>query len=299
MNERQLTMMRMLDPGRSFTARELAERFDVSVRTIQRDLDKLQELGYPLYSEPGRYGGYRVLPNRIMPPLQLNENEALGLYLIMNTFQQIPDLPFGQIRSFLAENYFTELPASTREKIRRVEKKVVFKASSVNRESKWTTVILEAALEQRELKLTYESAKGISKRSVFPIGLYFDQSWYMPAFYREKVLLFRVDRIISAEWGENQKDDLPTLIDWLAFPENREEVKVVLSFTDEGERRAKADPFYQDVKDRRWEGGVPLEELDFTATGLLSYGPHVKVEEPKSLETKLKMLYQKALDQYD
>ncbi len=64
MNKRQLTMMRMLEPNRTFTASELAGHFNVSVRTIQRDLDKLQELGFPLYSEPGRYRGYRLANTR-------------------------------------------------------------------------------------------------------------------------------------------------------------------------------------------------------------------------------------------
>ncbi|MGC5772222.1 HTH domain-containing protein [Paenibacillus pabuli] len=71
MNERRLTMMRIIDSRKKFTAREPAERFNVSVRTIQRDLGYLQQIGFPLYSKQGAHGGYRALENRILPPLQL------------------------------------------------------------------------------------------------------------------------------------------------------------------------------------------------------------------------------------
>lgn len=60
MNQRRLAMMRLMDSRHKFTARELAERFEVSVRTIQRDLDALQTMGFPLYTEVGVNGGYRV-----------------------------------------------------------------------------------------------------------------------------------------------------------------------------------------------------------------------------------------------
>lgn len=59
MNNRKLALMRLMDSRKKFTARELAERFQVSIRTIQRDLNDLQELGFPLYTEVGVNGGDR------------------------------------------------------------------------------------------------------------------------------------------------------------------------------------------------------------------------------------------------
>lgn len=299
MNNRQLTIMRMLEPNRKFSASELARRFDVSVRTIQRDLEKLQEIGFPLYSEPGRYGGYRVLPNRLLPPLQLNENEALGLYLMLHYFQQIPNLPFSEVRSHLAENYFAELPVSTKEKIRLVENKVVFKIPASFTKNNWTTVILHAALEQLELFITYESAKGKKDVRVFPLGLYFNQTWYMPALYKDKVLLYRADRIHFAKIGEETHDQLPTLIEWMNRPEERPSVQTVLAFTSEGARRAKADPLFKEVTGNMWRGNVPYAELAYTASQLLSYGTQVKVVEPEELAEKVKQHYMEALKQYE
>lgn len=104
MNERRIAMMQIIDSRKKFTARELAERFGVSVRTIQRDLDYLQQIGFPLYTEQGPHGGYRALPNRILPPLQLNQTEALGLFLSLQVLEKISDFPFSAVRSHLSAN---------------------------------------------------------------------------------------------------------------------------------------------------------------------------------------------------
>ena len=86
----------MLDSRKKFTARELAERFHVSMRTIQRDLDHLQQMGFPLYAEVGANGGYRVLPNRILPPLQLTEHEAFGLFMMIEYLETYPTSPMDR-----------------------------------------------------------------------------------------------------------------------------------------------------------------------------------------------------------
>lgn len=96
MNERRIALMRILDSRKKYTARELAERFGVSVRTIQRDLDYLQQTGLPLYTEMGPHGGYRALPNRLLPPLHLARDEALGLFLMLQLLENIPDIPLAR-----------------------------------------------------------------------------------------------------------------------------------------------------------------------------------------------------------
>jgi len=68
-SRRLVDMLMFINTKRTFTAKELAEEFGLSVRTVQRYLLDLSELGLPLYSEKGRSGGYRVLKNRILPPI--------------------------------------------------------------------------------------------------------------------------------------------------------------------------------------------------------------------------------------
>lgn len=75
---RLLSILGMFASGRIFTAAELAERFDVTPRTIRRDIASLREIGYVIGSVPGAEGGYRAESTTVLPPLQLESGEALS-----------------------------------------------------------------------------------------------------------------------------------------------------------------------------------------------------------------------------
>lgn len=67
--ERLIEMMITINAKRHFTVGELANEFSVSKRTVLRDLQALEQAGFPLYSEVGAAGGYHVLKERILPPI--------------------------------------------------------------------------------------------------------------------------------------------------------------------------------------------------------------------------------------
>src|SRR5215813_8883347 len=78
---RVLTVLELLQSRARLSGTELADRLDVDPRTVRRYVSALQELGVPVESEPGRYGGYRLRPGYKLPPLMFNEEEALALIL--------------------------------------------------------------------------------------------------------------------------------------------------------------------------------------------------------------------------
>lgn len=75
---RLLTLLSLFASGRAYTAAELAARFDVTPRTIRRDIAELRDLGYIISSDPGLAGGYRAESRTVLPPLQLEAGEALA-----------------------------------------------------------------------------------------------------------------------------------------------------------------------------------------------------------------------------
>ena len=75
---RLLTLLSLFASGRGYTAAELAARFDVTPRTIRRDIAELRDLGYIISSIPGLAGGYRAESRTVLPPLQLEAGEALA-----------------------------------------------------------------------------------------------------------------------------------------------------------------------------------------------------------------------------
>ncbi|MHA7578887.1 helix-turn-helix transcriptional regulator [Paenibacillus vandeheii] len=300
MNNRKLALMRLMDSRKKFTARELAERFQVSIRTIQRDLNDLQELGFPLYTEVGVNGGYRVLPNRILPPLQLTQHEALGLFMMIEYLENVPDFPYGSIREHLAEEYYSTLPQDVQDLITRMRQHITFLQHHAVQVEALTTEILGAAVDKREIEFIYHSRQGHKKVQAVPIGIYYDHGyWYMPAQRKDRVLLYRVDRMQELVILDSIDESVPSLQEWLNFKENRESVEVVLQFTDFGARLAGSDVLFKSVEGNEWRGLVPPEELPFTARKLLSYGPEVKVIEPLELQQQVREMLERSLKQYN
>jgi len=76
---RLLTLLSLLQARRDWTGPELAERLEVGVRTVRRDVDRLRRLGYPVQSTPGVAGGYRLGAGASLPPLLLDEEEAVAV----------------------------------------------------------------------------------------------------------------------------------------------------------------------------------------------------------------------------
>ncbi|WP_338541127.1 helix-turn-helix transcriptional regulator [Paenibacillus tundrae] len=300
MNNRKLAIMRLMDSRRKFTARELAERFQVSIRTIQRDLDALQSMGFPLYTEVGVQGGYQVLPNRLLPPLQLNQNEALGLFLMLEYLEKVPDFPYGSVREHLAEQYFSSLPQDVQDLVMRMREHITFLQPHASTHAQpMTTTMLDAAVEKRGVTFQYSSRNGQKTVEVFPIGIYYDRGyWYMPARHKERVLLYRVDRMSDLQITDGTDESIPNLHDWLRTEDERERVEVVLHFTDAGVRQASSDVVFKSVQDKEWKGAIPVDELPYTARGLLAYGPEVKVVAPVELKQMVRSMLEKSLKQY-
>lgn len=77
--DRALQLLALLQTHRLWGAAELAERLDVTTRTVRRDVDRLRELGYPIDAAPGRHGGYRLTAGARLPPLVFSDDEAVAV----------------------------------------------------------------------------------------------------------------------------------------------------------------------------------------------------------------------------
>jgi len=76
---RALRLLTLLQTYKFWTGAELAERLEVSDRTLRRDVDRLRELGYPVEATPGAAGGYRLAAGANLPPLVLDDDEAVAI----------------------------------------------------------------------------------------------------------------------------------------------------------------------------------------------------------------------------
>ena len=87
-SSRTLRLLSLLQNHRYWPGADLADRLGVSVRTLRRDIDRLRELGYPVDAQRGVDGGYQLAAGAALPPLVLDDDEAVALAVGLQTAAQ-------------------------------------------------------------------------------------------------------------------------------------------------------------------------------------------------------------------
>jgi predicted DNA-binding transcriptional regulator YafY len=182
---------------RAWTAHQLARHFEVSTRTIERDILALQEAGVPIWATPGPGGGYTVDPAMTLPPLNFTADEALAIAV---TLAVAGRMPFGQAARTAMEKVVAAMPAETRERARQLVGRVHSMGASEKSEALRT--IEQAIVDGVVVDIDYTDKDGArTRRAVEPYGLTStDDNWYLMAWcrLRNEGRVFRFDRIHGA-----------------------------------------------------------------------------------------------------
>lgn len=196
---RLISILTLLKSKRLLTATELSERFDVSIRTIYRDIRKLEEAGVPVITIEGK--GYSLLDGYSVAPVQFTEKEANALITAQHLVKQTQD------KSFISD--FTEamikvksvFKASILEKSERLNSKIhVFQNHWEDLSSNALSEIQLAITHVKFMEINYQKANDpeISFRKIEPYALIStNRKWILIAwcYLREGYRSFRVDRI--------------------------------------------------------------------------------------------------------
>lgn len=195
---RLMGILLLLEKNEKLTAKYLAEHFEVSIRTIYRDLDILSESGYPIVTESGRDGGISILGSNIPKISALDENELIKLAqkFALNSKTDILDKNITlKIREQLCE--------SSREIFDTIQNTTLIDNSSwygkdlIN--DNYLEVIQKAIIQNTCILIDYESPKEITfDRKLHPLGLCKKSNkWYLIAFCesRNDYRIFKISRI--------------------------------------------------------------------------------------------------------
>lgn len=249
--ERLIAMMMTINSKRHFTVGELAEEFSVSKRTVLRDLQALEEVGFPLYSEVGAAGGYHVLKERVLPPIAFSENEAKAIFFAYQSLQYYKDIPFKQENLSVLKKFLNNLPSDIQNSIAKMQDKVIFWVPDRHCSAPLLKEIFDIVTAGRYATIQYSSEYATSVRTIVPIGLYaMNGLWYCPAYCQKakEVREFRVDRILkiieAGEW--NKEEDLaetaiPSLKEYLDHKEKGDDTRIIIRLTKLGVKRCEAD----------------------------------------------------------
>lgn len=182
-SQRLIRMIMIINAKKSFTVQELADEFGLSTRTITRDLQELSELGVPIYSIQGRGGGYKLLQERILPPIAFSESEAVAMFIACQSLQHFGTLPFDEGATSALHKFYHYLPADVREQIDRLKNNVTIWSPHRFMFPKILRTLLQAIMICCVVTIEYSSSHGLTQRNIQPIGLFArDGYWYCPAY---------------------------------------------------------------------------------------------------------------------
>ncbi|HEY8478699.1 MAG TPA: YafY family protein [Spirillospora sp.] len=193
------------------SARELASRYEVSVRTIERDINALQQAGVPIYADVGRTGGYTLDKSRTLPPLNFTPAEAVAVAI---TLSRAGDSPYSRSARTALHKIVSAMSAddgaSARELAARI--RVLAPAEGDDRASV-PGVLEEAVLSRRVVRLTYVDRAGAeTERDVEPITFIASpKGWYLTGWCRLRGgrRVFRTDRVRRAVLLEETAPERP------------------------------------------------------------------------------------------
>ena len=283
----------LLDKGQA-TASELAEKFEVSVRTIYRDIDALSEAGIPIYAEAGRNGGIHLMNDFVLDKAVLSEEEKQEILTALQSINFTKNISSSQtlqklsaIFNLSSENWL-EVDFS--------------RWGNKGTENEKFELLKSAVIHQKCVKITYANSYGtISERIVQPLKMsYKSMSWYLKAYCTEKqdYRIFKLTRIIDLEVLADsfRKSSFPELDEALGQTYNT----IILGFPQNMSYRV-YDEFDKTQVTRRENGDLivsaHMPEDEWLIGYLLSFGTQVDIIEPAYLKEivaeQAKKIYEK------
>ncbi|MEV5124071.1 YafY family protein [Streptomyces decoyicus] len=179
------------------SARWLAGHFEVSVRTVERDINALQQSGVPIYAEPGRTGGYCLDKARTLPPVNLTPGEAVAMAVALRQLEGTPfRAPAGSALRKLVAAMQGDDAAAAHDLAGRIH--LLGDAGTMPSVPR---LVADALSSPRVLRIGYGDREGATTmREIEPLGYVGTAThWYLVAWcrLRDAVRAFRTDRIGS------------------------------------------------------------------------------------------------------
>jgi predicted DNA-binding transcriptional regulator YafY len=197
---RLLELLSLLQARRDWPGAELAERLGVCGRTIRRDVERLRQLGYPVESLTGPAGGYQLRAGTAMPPLLLDDEEAIAIAVGLRTAARasVAGIEETAVRALVKLEQI--LPSHLRRRVSALAATTVtLPAPGPTVDPQHLTVIAAACRDRERLRFAYRSRdRTDTRREVEPHSLVNrSQRWYLLAWDcgREDWRTFRVDRL--------------------------------------------------------------------------------------------------------
>lgn len=284
-------------------AEDLAATFETSKRTIYRDIQALGEAGVPLVAVPGR--GYALMKGYFLPPLSFNTEEATMLLMGSDFMAQNFDAQYRQAAQSASRKIAGVLPEKLRDDVRYLQNSIRFIAPGMvegERETEMIRQLRRAIIERTTVRFCYHTRyaqNGTSEqrtREADPYGLvHIRNTWHLIAYchWRKDMRNFRLDRVDTLELlpvtfvrpADFQMEELKHVL------QDRSNLLIHALFDHEVARWVlEARSYYMTAAEETTEGllvTLKVRQENEILQWLLSWGRHVRVLEPASVQQRL------------
>lgn len=310
--DRLVAMVMFLQGRRLARAEDMAAHFEISVRTVYRDLSALSEAGVPIAGEPGV--GYSLMKSYHLPPVMLTMEEASALFVGAELAKQFTDGSLQPAVEGALLKLRAVLPRDRQDYLEQLSKKTMVigpplgRGISANRQ--WLLPLQEAAVRRRVVKVTYRARtlKDTTVREVEPLGVvFYAAGWYLVAWCRLRGDLrhFRLDRIQNVEtqdYGFKARPEF-SLVEHIAETAAKgPTIPVRVWFAQPALERARRESFVTLVEEKGTSDGAEISmttySLTWLASWLLSFGSEAEALEPEELRHEVRLLAESALQRY-
>jgi predicted DNA-binding transcriptional regulator YafY len=304
-SSRLLDLLSLLQARRDWPGSELAERLDVSGRTIRRDVGRLRALGYPVESLTGPAGGYRLQAGTAMPPLLLDEGEAIAIAVGLRTAARasVTGIEETSIRALVKLEQV--LPTHLRRRVAALGSATIAgPVAGPTVDPQHLTTIAAACRDFECIRFDYRSRDGTAtRREVEPYSLVnLGRRWYLVGWDRRRDdwRTFRLDRLKRpAATGTRfearrlpAKDAAAFVEESIAGARTRYEARVTVHAS--ADDLAKRIPYVagalEPIDANRCEYRTSDDDLDWLAIRIAMLGVDVEVHEPPELVEQLGVL---------
>ncbi|HEU5290957.1 MAG TPA: YafY family protein [Cyclobacteriaceae bacterium] len=298
--DRLTAMLIHLQSKKVVKAEEMSDRFEISLRTVYRDVKALMEAGVPIGSEAGK--GYFIVDGYHLPPVMFTQDEASSMIMAQKFVEKMTDKSVR--KAFESAMYKIKAVMSETEKdhLDHLQSHIEVYVSPRSAQNQgefpdhFITEIQRAVVKKNVLKLDYISNhEELTQREVEPIGLfYYSSAWHLIAWcrlrngYRD----FRADRIkeLTNTSANFEGRNLLSLQEYFQsmFQANQGLVKAIVTF-DKAALRGR--PVYGSISQtdlgEKIRAEFMMDSPGHMARWLMMFGSAVEVEEPESLKTTI------------
>jgi predicted DNA-binding transcriptional regulator YafY len=296
--DRLVAMVMHLQGRRLVRAEDMAVHFEVSVRTIYRDIAALGEAGVPITGEAGV--GYSLVRSYHLPPVMLTADEAAALFVGAEMVRQFTDASLSAPMDAALDKLRAVLPRDRQEHVERLARQTVVmrRAGSVATDpasQPWLLAVQRGVAQRRVLRLNYRGARREedTQREVEPLGVvYYGGAWYLVAWCRLRADFrhFRIDRILRLEMlpdAITNRPDFSLAAHMQEQMARQETLPARIWFSKRVQTRARSESFATLVEEQVRDGGAEFSLYTFChewlARWILSFGADAEAIDPPRL----------------